>query len=260
MSAGSSRKGGDKLIKLIVIADNGCSADTLKKLFVSDPSSLTFSISGKACIDSSLSFTSSIPNGQGVSATWYWDFGDGQKASSKTTHVGSYGYKVARSNIPVKHWVVIDQGCNSDTITLNVPVVYPAPVADMTIAADSFCIGSLISFQPKNLGNISSWKLDLGDGSQVSKPSPYIHRYLIPRTYTASLVVTSKEGCGSAPFNRSVIIHPPPAINAGTDKYIKKGNSITMDASITNPASLFFSLDTCTLPGQTHYPEPHLQT
>jgi gliding motility-associated-like protein len=53
-------------------------------------------------------------------------------------------------------------------------------------------------------------------------------------------VVTSKEGCGSAPFNKSVIIHPPPAINAGTDKYIKKGNAVTMDASISNPAAYSF--------------------
>jgi gliding motility-associated-like protein len=54
-------------------------------------------------------------------------------------------------------------------------------------------------------------------------------------------VVTSKEGCGSLPFNRSVIIHPPPAINAGTDKYIKKGNALTMDASISNPAAHSFN-------------------
>jgi hypothetical protein len=132
--------GGDKLIRFTVVADNGCSADTLKKLFVSDPSALTFAISGKACIDSILSFTSSIPSGQGVSATWYWDFGNGQTASSKSTHIGTHGYKVARSNIPVKHWVVVDQGCNSDTTTKNVPVVNAPPVADMTIAADSFCI------------------------------------------------------------------------------------------------------------------------
>lgn len=232
--------GGDKLIRFTVVADNGCSADTLKKLFVSDPSSLTFSISGKACVDSSLSFTSSIPSGQGVSATWYWDFGDGQTSSSKSTYIGAHRYKVARSNIPVKHWVVIDQGCNSDTTTKNVPIINPPPVADMTIAADSFCIGSLIGFQPNNLSNISTWKLDLGDGNQVSKPSPYRHRYSSSKTYTASLVVTSKEGCGSAPFNKSVIIHPPPPINAGTDKYIKKGNAVTLDASISNPSAYSF--------------------
>jgi gliding motility-associated-like protein len=147
---------------------------------------------------------------------------------------------MARSNIPVKHWVVLDQGCNSDTTTKNVPVVNAPPVADMTIAADSFCIGSLINFQPNNLGNISSWKLDLGDGNQVSRPFPYKHRYLSSKTYSASLVVTSKEGCSSAPFNKSVIIHPPPPINAGTDKYVRKGNAVTMDASISNPAAYSF--------------------
>lgn len=234
------QKGGDQSIKLTVVADNGCSADTLKKLFVSDPSALTFVVSGKACIDSALSFTSSIPTTQGVSATWYWDFGDGQSASSKLTATVSHVYKTAKSGILVKHWVVLNQGCNSDTVSLSLPVIYPAPVADMTISADTFCIGSLISFQPNRLSNISSWKLDLGDGSQVGKPSPYRHRYLLPKTYTASLVVTSKEGCGSLPFSKSIIINPPPAINAGTDKYIKKGNAVTMDASISNPAVYTF--------------------
>ena len=227
--------GGDRFIRLTVITDNGCASDTVKKLIVIDPSGVKFTISGKPCVDSSLSFESSFVSGGGVSATWYWEFADGLRISSKTTHIGSQQFKKATSNILVKHWVVNDQGCNSDTVSGNIPIIHPSPVASMNVLADTFCIGSPIAFNIADIQNVSTWQLIPEPGIKVSLPHPYVHRYQKHGKYFAELVITSQFGCGSLPFKKELIINPPPDLDAGPDQYRKKGWAAPLTPTLTFP-------------------------
>jgi len=225
--------GGDRLIGLTIITDNGCSADTIKKIVVTDPAGLKFTVSGKPCVDSTLVLESSFISGSGVSATWYWEFADGLRASSKTSHIGTQQFKIAATNILVKHWVVNDQGCNSDTVSGSIPVIHPSAVASMNIVADTFCIGSAINFNITDIQNISDWRLMPEPGVKVSNPHPYIHRYNKDGKYSAELIITSKFGCGSLPFIKDLVIKPSPDLNAGADQYRKKGWAASLAPSLS---------------------------
>lgn len=226
--------GGDRLIKLTVITDIGCAADTIKKLVVTDPAGLKFTVSGKPCVDSTITLESSFVSGTGISATWYWEYADGLRTSNKTSHIATQQFKKASTNIFVKHWVINDQGCNSDTVTGNIPVIYPSPVASMNIVADTFCIGSSIGFQIADIQNISEWLLMPEPGIKVSRPNPYIHRYKKEGKYFPELIVTSKSGCGSLPFSKELVIKPPPDLDAGPDQYRKKGWSAPLTPNLIN--------------------------
>jgi gliding motility-associated-like protein len=49
--------------------------------------------------------------------------------------------------------------------------------------------------------------------------------------------VSTPQGCNSIPVTNSLTVTPAPHINAGADKFITKGASVTMDASISNPSN-----------------------
>jgi gliding motility-associated-like protein len=228
--------GGDRLVRLTVITDIGCAADTTKKLVVTDPAGLKFTVTGKPCVDSTLSLESSFVSGNGISATWYWEYADGLRTSNKSSHVTTQQFKKATTNILVRHWVVNDQGCNSDTVTGNIPVIHPSAVASMNIVADTFCIGSAIAFQIADLQNISEWQLIPEPGMKINRPHPYVHRYKKDGKYLPELIITNKFGCGSPPFTKELIIKPPPDLEAGPDQFRKKGWAASLTPTIGFPA------------------------
>ena len=96
---------GNKTIRYAVITDNGCMADTMTTVFVVDLSKVALTQNGKPCVDSTIQFVSSIPSGSNTGATWFWDFGDGQRFSSKSSHLALHAYKKAMTGFSVRHWI-----------------------------------------------------------------------------------------------------------------------------------------------------------
>ena len=107
---------GNKSIRYAVATDNGCTADTVTNVIVVDLSAVAVTKNGKPCVDSTIQFVSSIPSGSNTGATWFWDFGDGQRFSSKSSHLALHAYKKPMNGFSVRHWIAFDQGCTSDTV------------------------------------------------------------------------------------------------------------------------------------------------
>jgi gliding motility-associated-like protein len=228
-------------VRLRIYTTNGCVADTTKTITINSGNipSLTIVASGKPCVDSSINFTSSITPNANNAATWYWDFGDGQTATSSTSNIVTHSYSPAATNITVKNLVTLSQGCSPDTVRYTIPVINPNPVASFTIIKDTLCTGKPVVFTSSATG-VSIWKWNFGNGTGTQIPS-FNYTYNNAGTFNVSLIVTDANGCSSLPANDQVIISPSPNINAGADKLISLGTSTTIDATITNAANYTFT-------------------
>ena len=224
-------------VALSVQAANGCKSDTFRlNVFVNNKPSATFSMNGKPCIDSLYSFTSSLPFNSVNPANYYWSFGDGQTFSSSTTNTTSHAYSSAVSNVAIKHVVSYGPGCSSDTSSQTIAVIRQNPIAQFAINPNIVCAGGGVQFtsgiQPGNV----SWNWNFGNGTGIGAP-PFTRVYTNAGNYTVSLVLRTPEGCGSAPVSSQLTVNPLPVLNAGPDKFITKGGSVTLQASLSNPSN-----------------------
>jgi gliding motility-associated-like protein len=231
--------GGNYIVSLIVGGSNGCVSDTFRlTVNVSSKPAATFTVSGKACLNSVNTFTSSVLPNAGNPPTWNWNFGDGQTGNSATTNIATHSYTSLLSNIAIKHWVSYSGGCSSDTAFATIPVINSSPVASFTVTGGTLCEKKPVVLTSSATG-IALWSWDFGNGTGNTAP-PINHIYNTAGTYTISLVVADAAGCSSLPATQTLNINPTPAVNAGPDKYIKSGGSATLDATINNPANYNF--------------------
>ncbi|MBK8952774.1 MAG: PKD domain-containing protein [Chitinophagaceae bacterium] len=229
---------GNFTVSLVTVSSNGCKSDTAKRVVsVSSKPSTTFTSFGIPCVDSVRQFTSSFITGA-APATWYWNFGDGQTASSASGNSISHSYSLPGNNVSVKHVVDLGGGCVSDTAIITIPVIHPNPAASFTIIGDTLCTNKPVLFT-SGLTGINVWNWQLGDGSSGQQP-PFSHIYKTPGTFNISLTVKDINGCGSNQATDQLVINASPAINAGPDKYISTNSSTTLDATIANAGNYSF--------------------
>lgn len=134
-----------------------------------------------------------------------WDLGDGN-----TSTQASFAYTYAApGTYTVVLMVETDNGCR-DTISHDV-TIHPNPIVDF--AASFACEGDTSFFTDQSsilTGSIVSYDWDFGDGDVSTDQNPY-HIYSVPGTYTASLTLTSDQGCVTT-LSIPVVLPPgPPA-------------------------------------------------
>ena len=225
---------GPQAIRYRIFADNGCTGDTVKTINVVKTTLVQASLSGTRCVDSLLTFTSSISTGNS-GTQWYWDFGNGKTDSSKTPVV-RYSYASGAVNLRLRHWVTDPLGCPSDTSETILPQVHNNPPAPpVLILSDTLCPGSMVTFGASLPYSPVSWSWDLGDGNLVGAAAPVTRRYDSAGSYVVTLQVRDANGCGSPVFAKQVNINRRPAINAGPDKYILLGSAANLEGSILSP-------------------------
>lgn len=221
-------------VKLITTSNLGCISDTFKlTVTVNNKPTATFTFTGKPCIDSVHTFTSSIASGSNVAANWYWSFGNGQTINSTNNHIANISYTTAQNNLVVKHVVSYGAACVSDTATQTIPNIYVNPSANFNIVGDTFCTQKNIRFVATNTNNITQWRWQIGSVVNTTA-SPLTYQFANAGNYNIQLQKTGNGGCTSAPFSRNITINERPAINAGADKIVITGASTLLDASIAN--------------------------
>jgi gliding motility-associated-like protein len=226
---------GNYTVKLVVKANNGCNSDTASKpVVVASKPTVSFTITGKPCVDSTFSFTSSVPV-TAIPTTWHWVYGDGQTNTSVSSNSSTHVYPDASSNITVKHAVDFAGGCGSDTVTATIPLISANPTVSLDVLSDTFCTGKPVRFNGSASQPDITWLWNFGNGT-LTAPPPVQRTYNSAGSFGISLAVVSTGGCGSAPATSTIIIHPLPQVNAGTDKIINLGNSVIMNAVVANVA------------------------
>lgn len=234
-------------VTLTITSAAGCpSAIFTKPVLINPLPTAKFSTSSPACETRDITFTDASVANSGNLVKWTWDYDDGSNAvlSSPAQFIHNYSSAGTYNATLI---VETNKGCISSALKnpINIhalPVVgFISPEICLTDPFAPFTDTSKIS-----AGSIIAWQWDFGD-SKATAANPNTsslqnpeHRYSIIGSYTASLIVTSDQGCidtavqtftvnGSVPFanfvaqnantlcsNRDVIITDNSSVDFGS--------------------------------------------
>ena len=201
---------GTYTVILVITTIDGCSnAVTVPvKTFDAPTSLFTFS---NTCLSDSALFTNTSNNPvMGTIAHWSWDFGDGSVLDTVMFNP-SHLYPSAGNYQVTLITHSSNLGC-PDTLHNSI-TVFPMPEADFSFA--DICLNETMSFYDSTIvssGSITDWSWDFGDSSTNSTIQNPTHIYLIPGTYTVSLLVTTNNTCENLK-SKNAVVHPLPYVH-----------------------------------------------
>ncbi|MEZ5017655.1 MAG: PKD domain-containing protein [Flavipsychrobacter sp.] len=178
---------------------NGSSKDTN---YITVHPSPTISFTGDStisCPPKTVAFTNNTTTG-GTSATYLWDFGDGDTSSLVSpTHIytnsGNFNVSLIVSN---------NLGCTSTFTKNNYVKTYGLPVPNFTVSNTSSCTTPLNTTFTNTSTGASSYYWDFGDGSNSTATSPS-HTFTSAGSYTVKLVAINANGCNDTSIKSSVV-------------------------------------------------------
>lgn len=170
-----------------------------------------FTSNPEVCIKDSLQFISTSVGNGGTITNYYWDFGD-----ATTSTLQNPKKKWATSGPQtIKHWILTNQGCLSDTMTKTI-YVNASPVADFNFSNLGRCARTPITFNNASTavdGTITQWSWNFGDGSPIvnaSNGNPIQHTFALDGTYQVKLWVTTNKGCVADTITKPITITATP--------------------------------------------------
>ncbi len=176
------------------------------------------------CDGGIVNFTdSTISNG--IITTYAWDFGDGGTSSAQNP---SHNY-TAPGLYAVRLIVTTANGCSDTALKTDYIKVVASPVVG--IGGNSpICMQGKLTFKGLVLQRDTSkisWYWNFGNGKTSITQNPLPQRYDTAGNYPLRLIVTNSTGCADT-VDRTVVVYPLPAIDAGPDKIIGVGSSVTI--------------------------------
>ena len=194
---------------------DGCGGEQVidYDLQIFDPPAASFTVTHNGCISDDVVFTDNT-NGLGRTIIkWNWDFGDGSKGTVKDP-LHKYN---ASGSYTVKHSVITDIGCISDTASKIVPISDP-PVANFSVSSPACAKANVVLSDLSTVsggGVLAKWKWDFGDGTIINATNgnPVQHIYNTPGNYVVSLVVETSSGCKSFVYSKTVVVNAKPTVD-----------------------------------------------
>jgi gliding motility-associated-like protein len=222
-------------ITLWINTENNCKSDTFyASVDVKKRPTASFTVAGKLCVDSAITYTSTSNGNGSILQTWNWEFGNGQLVTSITGNPQTTTYSTPGGGRTVLHWVTSAPGCGSDTASALAFNISPNPFVYFRVTADSFCTGSTLSFADSGSStDIKNWQWNFGNGTNGTQALPFTASYAASGNYWVTVTATNAQGCGSGIDSTPspIRIAAPPVINAGPDLIIPTGQQITINAS-----------------------------
>lgn len=226
-------------VKLKVTTSNGCvSAQKIINVSVNPLPRPNFAFPASACLPSAnivFNNLSAISDGTQTSFTYLWNFGDpasgGVNTSNATNPSHSYA---ALGPFSVNLQVTSAAGCVHDT-TIILNTIHPQPIASFAVDKAEVCVGGSFVFTDHSNpldGTITQWNWTMDDGSANSVPS-FTYTYSTPRTYNVSLFIFNSQGCRSTTAIVPVTVNSYPVVDAGPDRFVLEGGSITLQPTVT---------------------------
>lgn len=215
--------------RLILIDTAGCevaisSPDTIKVLGVQ--AKIAFN-NALFCDSVSLQFRDSSIAHNDLPSQYQWSFGDGSFSSSSNpihryNRTGSYQVKLK---------VTTQAGC-TDSVTAPVPVVIHSSPQVSIKSRMSVCLNDSVNFEGIEVAPHTStmrwiWNFSNGRSAAVQNPS---QSYGSEGSYPVKLVATNESGCSDT-ATTTILVHPLPNLNAGTDTMICRGQTYTLQPS-----------------------------
>ncbi|HEX5001054.1 MAG TPA: PKD domain-containing protein [Bacteroidia bacterium] len=184
---------------------NGCTGIISTTVNV-NPVPVANFIPSDICINQPLQFTDISSIASGSIVAWNWDFGDGN-VSQQQNPVHSYN---GPGTYSVTLTVTSNLGC-TNTIVRNF-TVFPLPQANFSYSFD--CQNQPVQFNDQsftNVGNITSWFWDFGDGTTSTLQNP-VHTFTTPGMHVVTLTVSTGGGCEDT-RPRNIQVYPVPSLS-----------------------------------------------
>ncbi len=205
--------GGNHPVRYRIVADNGCTHDTIKTIALLGSPIPKFGALSNVCSSDSVYITDTSTVASGTITNWYWDFGDGQTANKPN---GNYFYHKYTGAGPFTLKLVVtgSNGCKSDTLPKIINLI-PSPPAKFGFDRN-VCLGDAIVFSDSSYvtsSAITQWQWNYGNGVSAIKtsPAPFSYTYPAAGAYTVSLVTLGANGCKSDSFKLPVAVTTKPS-------------------------------------------------
>lgn len=218
--------------EIMMIDSNYCGQDTaIIEVHIVEPPTAGFtSNKDTICEGETVTFTNTSSNNAN---TFSWFFGSGP-------WIDTGGGTVTRTfntagTYEVLLVVTIDGAVGSCSDTASYPiVVLPAPNALIAVDEPAACDSLAVNFTDASTGTYSSWEWILPSGQLSSLPNPPTQYYTDPGAYTATLTVSSMNGCSST-NHIDVFVHESPQVGFVPQNVCQGVESIFIDQSLASP-------------------------
>ncbi len=164
-----------------------------------------------------------------------WNFGDSLSGANNFSTVRS---PIHRYNLTgpfnVNLQVTSSGGCTRDT-TILLNTIHPQPKTEFGMNKPAICLGDAVVFTDSTNsmdGVTLQWNWNLGDGT-IRNTQNVTYTYSSEQTYDLSLFTVNNFGCYSDTLHKFITVYPYPTVNAGPDRFVLEGGSLTIQATAT---------------------------
>lgn len=191
---------GTYTVTLIAQSAN-CADTTIQTITVNPKPTASFSFAPlQPCpAPATIQFTNLSTNG----VTYDWDFGDGSTSTATNpthTYTSNAPFTVtliATNAFGCKDTLIISDSLKVNALTLNAGAMPQFGCVPLDVNFTSSRTTNFPSIATPYPYNVANWQWDFGDGTPVSTDSTPTHTYNAVGVYTATLTITTVNGCST---------------------------------------------------------------